>query len=242
MKWVLIGLIIANIGVAIWGTLIRDKETGELFVENNLEKIKLIQETRPEMIKIAEKKRKIEEILATPADRSAAKGKAVNKGLPAQDSRTAVCWKIAYFETQQQAKQAQKKLFEQSIAATIKLDPKADKITGYNVIILPHKSLKKAKKKQQALIDAGFNDLWLYRSGPLKYGISLGIFKTKKAADDFSEQANEKEFKTEVQEKYEKAKLYYLEFMGSESDTISLTPLKSLLSEHQMPLIKDFCE
>jgi len=244
MKWALILLIIANIGVAMWGVMTQEKEGHSLFIESEAEKIKLIKETRPEAIELANKKRRIEQLLSdnTPIPRSAAKGRAENKGTPEERPNKAVCWKIAYFNDRQQAEQAKHKLFSQSIAANIKEDPKADKILGYNVIMLPREDLKTAKKMQQTLLDAGFEDVWLHRSGSLKYGFSLGLFNSQNMANNYSQKAANKGFKTIVREKTKKATLYYLEFNARELEVISLAPLQALLYKNQAPVTKQYCQ
>mgnify|MGYP000441079401 CR=1 FL=1 len=50
------------------------------------------------------------------------------------------------------------------------------------------------------LADAGFEDTWLFRSGPLRNAISLGLFRREASARRHAERVGDKGFSTELKE------------------------------------------
>jgi len=56
-------------------------------------------------------------------------------------------------------------------------------INNYLVLTLPAESLEQAKSQQEAIIQHGISDLWLFEKGGFKWRVSLGLFNSLAEAD-----------------------------------------------------------
>ncbi len=245
MKWLIL-LIIANIGVFMWGTMTQNTISSEgLLGLSDMDTIQLVEEKRPRLIAEAKKKNKLyatNDLADVSHQRGLAKGKAVNKELaPELAENFASCQRIEYFKNESIAKRAKKILFLQTIAATIRKAENMEQILGYYALIPPSKNLRRAKVKFDRLEKAGFNDLWLFRTGNLKYGISLGFFNSKNKTKKMVDKAIEGGFDAEIKPKVEKTTLYYLTFNQSKKDQVDLTLLEKTL-ELNTKLHKNPCD
>jgi hypothetical protein len=73
-------------------------------------------------------------------------------------------------------------------------------VNGYYVLIPALASRAAGLTKLQELADAGFEDTWLFRSGPLRNAISLGLFRREASARRHAERVGDKGFSTELKE------------------------------------------
>lgn len=85
---------------------------------------------------------------------------------------------------------------------------------GYWVLVPPQASRAAAQAVTKRLQAAGINDFWIVSRGPVKNGISLGVFSQKENADNFLKRATDKGFDAEIREKTRNGKVVWLDYQG----------------------------
>ncbi|HYE36233.1 hypothetical protein [Methylocaldum sp.] len=74
----------------------------------------------------------------------------------------------------------------------------SDLTDGWWVLFPKAQDIEVAKSNRRMLIEKGVTDLWLFDKGPLQGAISLGLFKTRRRAEQAQKQFTEQSIITEV--------------------------------------------
>lgn len=97
---------------------------------------------------------------------------------------------------------------------------------GHWVLVPPQGSRNAAMAVADRLKANGIKDFWVVSKGPVKHGISLGVFSQKDNADRFASRARAKGFTVEIRPKTKSGKQTWLNYQGSpvKSADIPATP------------------
>lgn len=93
-----------------------------------------------------------------------------------------VCFALGPFEERKQAKPIAKKLRELG-AETLERKHKKPVSSGYWVYLSPYPSWKEARQQVLNLEAQGMNDIFIMGRGKMKNAVSLGLFRSKSAAN-----------------------------------------------------------
>lgn len=93
-----------------------------------------------------------------------------------------ICFALGPFEESEQAKPIAKKLRELG-AKTFERKYKKPVSSGYWVYLSPYPSWKEARQQVLNLEAQGMNDIFIMGRGKMKNAVSLGLFRSKSAAD-----------------------------------------------------------
>ncbi|WP_198246648.1 hypothetical protein [methane-oxidizing endosymbiont of Gigantopelta aegis] len=81
----------------------------------------------------------------------------------------------------------------------------------YLVFIPAAKDFDTAQATEQQLKAKGITNLWLFRKGPMKNAISLGLFVKKQRAENLARQLKQKQIKVEIQTRYKTIKRWRID-------------------------------
>jgi len=81
----------------------------------------------------------------------------------------------------------------------------------YLVFIPAAKDFHTAQATEQQLKAKGITNLWLFRKGPMKNAISLGLFVKKQRAENLARQLKQKQIKVEIQTRYKTIKRWRID-------------------------------
>lgn len=97
------------------------------------------------------------------------------------------------------------------------------KVDGYYVMIPAFPSASAGRKTLEALGAAGITDTWLFRGGPYRNAISLGLFRRQGSAARHAESVTKKGFKPEVLEKTSLREMRWLALKNVDGGDLALT-------------------
>ena len=81
----------------------------------------------------------------------------------------------------------------------------------YLVFIPAAKDFGIAQATEQQLKAKGITNLWLFRKGPMKNAISLGLFVKKQRAENLAQQLKQKQIEAEIQTRYKSIKRWRID-------------------------------
>lgn len=142
-----------------------------------------------------------------------------------------VCGRIGPFKTEQAAQQlgVELNLAEAEITREIVEEQK-----GYWVLIPAFPSRAEGQQMAEKLRAAGFNDLWLFNTGPMKNAISLGLFSRKENADMHSGVINQRGFDSEVRPKMVERPEFWLVYRD-DAESVAAITLSTHVSNTKKP-------
>jgi hypothetical protein len=130
---------------------------------------------------------------------------------------TEQCGILGPIGDRQRARSAEEILKNAEIEVWVKEQSERTRI-GFWVVIPSLESTEQVQEKIQELADAGIKDIWVFRSGELKNSISLGMFSQEENAQNYSQVAAAKGFKTVLRPRFLNKKRYRLSFRIENSE------------------------
>ncbi len=97
------------------------------------------------------------------------------------------------------------------------------KVDGYYVMIPALPSAGAGRKKLEALAAAGVTDTWLFRGGPFRNAISLGLFRRQGSAVRHANNVTKKGFNPQVLEKTSLREMRWLALQNVDGGDLALT-------------------
>jgi len=128
-----------------------------------------------------------------------------------------VCWEFGSYPGESQAKTAAGALpVGLTLIGVVK--GQAKRVTGYYVLIPAAGDLKTAQGTMASLKDKQVRDTWLFRSGPLKNAISLGLFSQRQNAERLADSVRKKGFEVILREKGTMKDVFRLQVRGRDNE------------------------
>lgn len=131
------------------------------------------------------------------------------------------CGVIGPFREEDAARQLIGRLVERQIEATLR-SQQEEVITGYWVIIRPYATQREAVDAVRALREQGVEDLSRFYRGELKNGISLGVYRRERNAEQRRRQIEAKGFPAELLARRRMQPRFYIDYQGDEPDVVDL--------------------
>lgn len=149
------------------------------------------------------------------------------------DAPPEACVRLGPFDSAEAAKS-----YSDNLPAALRLlqqvTQDSEKVIGYYVLIPPAENRAAAEQTLEALTAKGITDTWLFRGGPMKNGISLGLFGRESNAETLREKVKQNGFESEVRERTKSVRGFYLEIQGSDDALRALKPPTKQQSTEQM--------
>jgi len=152
------------------------------------------------------------------------------KKAPVAELPEAVCWEFGSYPGESQAKTAAGAL-PLGLTSIGVVKGQAKRVTGYYVLIPAANDLKTAEGTVASLKEKQVRDTWLFRSGPLKNAISLGLFSQRHNAERLAASVRKKGFDAVLREKSTSREIYRLQVWGRDNELNARTVRKMSIEE-----------
>jgi hypothetical protein len=136
------------------------------------------------------------------------------------------CWRLGSYDSRQAAKNAADGLPDGVALRRIGDDIRTEH-QGFHVFVPPAESMQQASNTLERLRREKVPDIWLMKSGPYQYSVSLGVFDDRENALKHMRYVQEKGFNASVRERIDEKTHYWLEVAKP-----SLIEHEKLLREH----------
>lgn len=137
--------------------------------------------------------------------------------VPPKPEPAMICWEVGDYPGESQANTAVAALPAGSqVLEVVKVQER--QVDGYYVLLPAADTQEEAKANLARLKNEGVTDTWLFRSGPLKNAISLGLFNNRVNAERHAARIRGKGFKTQLREKGSGEDIYRLRLKGPDSE------------------------
>jgi len=143
-----------------------------------------------------------------------------------------VCWEFGNYPGESQANTAAGAL-PLGLERVGVVKGEALKVTGYYVLIPAADNLETAQDTLARLKENQIRDTWLFRSGPLKNAVSLGLFSRRNNAEGLADKVRKKGFEVVLKEKGTKKEVYRLQVRGRDTALNARAVKKMSLAEPQ---------
>jgi hypothetical protein len=171
--------------------------------------------------------------LATPTPAKPAPAKPSEVAQPEPDPLPElVCWEFGNYPGESQANTAAGAL-PLGLERVDVVKGEALKVTGYYVLIPAADNLKTAEDTLARLKENQIRDTWLFRSGPLKNAVSLGLFSQRNNAERLADKVRKRGFEVILKEKGTKKEVYRLQVRGRDTAVNARAVKKLSLAEPQ---------
>ena len=127
-----------------------------------------------------------------------------------------LCWEFGSYPGESQANTAAGAL-PLGLERIRVVKGEATKVTGYYVLIPAADDFKSAQDTVARLEENQIKDTWLFRSGPLKNAVSLGLFSRRNNAERLADRVRKKGFEVILREKGTKKEVYRLQVRGRDT-------------------------